>query len=148
MSTTSTDELYRHLQPTGGKLLLLLRAGLTFTEDGGPFLLIRRSLRSGLYTHEVQVTRPEAVELSTLALTGDDALAYASAKGWRSVLDPTAAELRDLMRQAVTLRDVAMWADEYGTYERYIKTAEYESRQKLVTRAHRAAAHRMRLIQW
>jgi len=137
------DDHLRMYHPTGGRLLLLLRAALTYSGDGGPFLMIRRS--GNLYRHDVQVTRPEPSPASMCVLTGDDALAYAYAKGWRSVMDPTALELRDLMRQAVVLRDVAWWADDFHGYADYLNDKTAQERFKMIESAHRAAASRARL---
>jgi hypothetical protein len=129
--------------PTGGRLLLLLRAALTYSTDGGPFLVIRRA--GNVFQHDVRVERPEANPASMCALTGDDALAFAEAHGWNSVLDPTATELRQLMHQAVTLRDVPMWADDFHTFAAHQALPAQKERLSLIERGHRVAAQRARL---
>ncbi|MFJ8188095.1 hypothetical protein [Streptomyces sp. NPDC096105] len=138
-----TDEHLRQYMPPGGRLLLLLRAALSYSDDGGPFLVIRRA--GNVYQHDVRVERLAANPASMCALTGDDALAFAETHGWRSVLDPTAVELRALMHHAVTLRDVPMWADDFHVYSSHITLPEQQERLRLIERGHRAAAARARL---
>ncbi|MEV6478027.1 hypothetical protein [Streptomyces sp. NPDC051657] len=137
------DHELKKYMPTGGRLLLLLRAALTYSDDGGPFLVIRRS--GSVFRHDVQVSAPEASPASMCALTGEDALAFAAHKGWRSVMDPTADQLRSLMHQAVTLRDVPIWGDDFPTFAAHVGSGVEQERLRLLTRGHRAAAARARV---
>ncbi|MBT2400629.1 hypothetical protein [Streptomyces sp. ISL-100] len=137
------DDNLRRYMPTGGRLLLLLRAALTYSNDGGPFLVIRKS--GAVYRHDVQVSTSEPNLASMTALTGEDALAFAHMKGWQSVMDPTAEELRTLMHQAVTLRDVAWWASDFDGYSDYLASPTAQERMKMIKRAHASAAARARV---
>ncbi|MFK0150418.1 hypothetical protein ACIQUZ_35605 [Streptomyces griseus] len=136
------DELRKYMPPAG-RLLLLLRAALTYSGDGGPYLVIRRS--GSVFRHDVQVTAPVASPASMCALTGDDALAFAAHKGWKSVLEPSTDELRCLMHQAVTLRDVPVWADDFHTYAAHVASGVEQERLRLLTRGHRSTAARARV---
>lgn len=110
---------YAGIRPTPHYLMLLLRSAVVDDGRGGPWLGVCRNEVSGglpLYTHHIHTHHPDVFPFAysdrrAVMLSGDEALAFAAEHEWRSLTDPTAADLRALARYAVEAEQLDQWAE-------------------------------------
>lgn len=132
-----------HLFPNPGSMLLLLRAALPPSRDDSPYLVLRHG-HNGAFTSYVTVHKPGEHMDHALMLTGHEALSHAFYAGWESVLDPTAAQLRDLAGYAVQLRDLRTWEEDYGLWNLTTRTASWVAKEESIALTAKVGAIRAR----